>query len=118
MLAEEVGGDRCPAWRPADRNGDSLVAQAVEAVETLDPDDRGHLDLDAEVEVVAVAQVILHFRVRHGEAAAKRDVDLLVLCLGGDRECGESTYRQYEQSFVPHARILSALARAPAVPIR
>jgi hypothetical protein len=28
---------------------------------------------------------ILHFRVRRGETAAKRDVDLLVLCLGSDR---------------------------------
>src|SRR5262249_58413584 len=52
-----------------------ISAEPVEAVQAFDADDRRHVGLNAEVEVVAIAEAIPNVGIWRREAAADREVD-------------------------------------------
>src|SRR5262245_2414392 len=70
-VSEEVSRYGCVRLRVHDRtyrNLNPLVTEAVETVEPFDADDRRECYVHAEVQVVAVAESIAHFRVRCRES--------------------------------------------------
>ena len=65
---------------------------------------RDDVHLHAEVEVVAVAQVIANLRVGRGEASAEAEVDPILLSLRRHRADRQKTSRQNESQCVPHVQ--------------
>jgi len=90
FMSAEIGWNTWVRWSWTHGDGDPFIAQAVEAVQPLDPDDVRDIHLDAEVEVVAVAQMISNLGIGHRPPASERNFDWLVLRPRGGRRQSEA----------------------------
>src|SRR5688572_4029394 len=116
---EEIRRYRPAAFSGAHVNRDPFFADTVEAVEHFDGNDRRHVDLRAEVDVVTIAETVARLAAREGVTAGNDAVDALLLRGSVDGERYDKQSGSENPRDMTHARSFRrALQHGPCQPLR